>query len=102
MSRPSHTMSCTKTSSRFVDGALAHPSNTRGFGENGHAEVSSDELDDDVLYLFDKALRGIDFEELKRIMEGILCSPTRKKIIDLYLLAFQTRWSRGGNNAIRV
>ncbi|GMI11128.1 hypothetical protein TrVE_jg9611 [Triparma verrucosa] len=83
--------------SAFNAGALSHPSNTRGIGENGHAEVTRAELKDDLLYLFDKSVRGVDFSEVSSLATSLLTSAaSREEVQDLFLLAFQTRWSRGG------
>jgi len=86
----------------FVAGALA-PAD-RAFGENGHAQVTAYGLGDNLLYLFDKAIRGVTFADLTTMVTDILadCKTNedqahRQQIVtDLFVLAFQTRWSRGG------
>jgi len=84
--------------SSFVAGAIAHPINTTGLGENAHPQVTREGLNDDLLFLFDKAVRGISWEEVKSLAEALVnaAGTSKDDIIDLYLLAFQTRWARGG------
>ncbi|GMH68856.1 hypothetical protein TL16_g05026 [Triparma laevis f. inornata] len=83
--------------SSFNTGAVSHPSHTRISGENGHAQISRAELSDDLLFLFDKSVRGVSFSEVSSLTTSLLTSATTlSDITDIFLLAFQTRWSRGG------
>lgn len=101
--------------SAFVAGALADPSVHRPisppidgpipagltFTENGQAAVSVAGLNNNLLALFDKLVRDLDDEKLVSSMKAILADAwtsenPKEAIIDLFLLAFQTRWSRGG------
>ncbi|GMI32882.1 hypothetical protein TeGR_g9567 [Tetraparma gracilis] len=88
--------------SSFVAGALAPAE--RAMGENLHPEVTQYGLNNNLLFLFDKAIRGLAFPELQRMVACILADAyqesdkkkARSMVEDLFLLAFQTRWSRGG------
>jgi hypothetical protein len=98
--------------SAFVAGALAPeaPSNRLQRGENNHAEVSRFGLGDDLLFLFDKSVRGVTFDELRSMAESVLNSAKTledeaarfQAVEDLYVLAFQTRWSRGGKGERQI
>ena len=101
--------------SAFVAGALADPTVHRPisppvdgpipagltFTENGQAAVSVAGLNNNLLALFDKLVRDLDDEKLVSSMKSVLTDAwtsenPKESIIDLFLLAFQTRWSRGG------
>ena len=54
-------------------------------------------LNNELLYLFDKAVRNITFTEVEDLVRSILdAAKTKEDVEDMFLLAFQTRWSRGG------
>ena len=69
--------------------------------ENGHAAISTEGLNNNLLALFDKLVRDLPNDTLITSMKSILTDSwksenTKDSVIDLFLLAFQTRWSRGG------
>jgi len=101
--------------SAFVAGALDDPSVHRPisppvdgpipagltFTENGQAAVSVAGLNNNLLALFDKLVRDLDDDKLISSMKSVLTDAwtlenPKESIIDLFLLTFQTRWSRGG------
>lgn len=66
-------------------------------GENGHIELTSKGLGDAFLALFDKLVRGLDTEILEGLIDNVLKeTSTPESVKNLFLLAFQTRWCRGG------
>tara|TARA_X000000950_G_scaffold280066_1_gene373922 strand:- start:96 stop:1991 length:1896 start_codon:yes stop_codon:yes gene_type:complete len=92
--------------SSFVDAAnnLENPSSNilRQFGENNHPELTVFGLGDNLLALFDILIRDLIFNEdqLRYSINLVLNDVNIKKDIDLlknlFVLAFQTRWCRGG------
>ena len=73
---------------------------TRTRGENGHAELTAAGLGDALLALFDKAVRGLDETRIRTLTADIIAEARdagdEQRIKDLFLLAFHTRWCRGG------
>ena len=69
----------------------------RRLGENGHIELTFEGLGDAFLGLFDKLVRGLDTEILEGLIDNVLKeTSTPESVKNLFLLAFQTRWCRGG------
>jgi len=69
-------------------------------GENGHAELTADGLGDAMLAFFDKLVRGLDEARIREFV-GDVCAEARARgdpagVKNLFVLAFQTRWCRGG------
>lgn len=65
-------------------------------GENGHPALSQKGLGDDIVALFFGLVRNKSDEKLKEEIHKILESKNDEEIKNLFLLAFQTRWCRGG------
>jgi len=69
-------------------------------GENGHAELTAEGLGDALLALFDKLVRGLDDVRLRGFVDDVLAEARETGgpagVKNLFLLAFQTRWCRGG------
>ncbi len=66
----------------------------RNYGENGAVELDS--TSNDNIDLFFKLVRNLPENSLNSLMNKILKSGSREDIIDLFVLAFQTRNCRGG------
>ena len=73
---------------------------TRTRGENGHAELTAAGLGDALLALFDKAVRGLDETRVRTLTSDVIAEARdardEHRIKDLFVLAFHTRWCRGG------
>ena len=69
-------------------------------GENGHAELTAEGLGDTLLALFDKLVRGLDDARLRDFVDDVLAEARETGgpagVKNLFVLAFQTRWCRGG------
>ena len=69
-------------------------------GENGHAELTAEGLGDALLALFDKLVRGLDDARLRDFVDDVLAEARETGgpagVKNLFVLAFQTRWCRGG------
>ena len=69
-------------------------------GENGHAELTAEGLGDALLALFDKLVRGLDDAHLRDFVDDVLAEARETGgpagVKNLFVLAFQTRWCRGG------
>jgi hypothetical protein len=65
-------------------------------GENGHKELTLAALGDDMLGLFDSLVRGASDEDITALVQKIAPSADNATTKALFLLAFQTRWCRGG------
>ena len=75
-------------------------------GENGHAELTADGQGDAMLALFDKLVRGLD-EARGREFVGEVFAEARARgdpqcVKNLFVLAFQTRWCRGGKGERKI
>jgi len=73
---------------------------TRTRGENGHAELTAAGLGDALLALFDKAVRGLDETRVRTLTSDVIAEARdardERRVKDLFVLAFHTRWCRGG------
>jgi len=73
-------------------------------GENGHAALSSEGLGDTLLALFDKLVRDVNVskssERVRALVEDVLADARARRdtesVKNLFVMAFQTRWCRGG------
>lgn len=73
-------------------------------GENGHAALSAEGLGDSLLALFDKLVRGADAGDdsasVGGLVEDVLTDARvrgdTESVKNLFVMAFQTRWCRGG------
>jgi hypothetical protein len=73
-------------------------------GENGHAALSAEGLGDPLLALFDKLVRDVDVskssERVRALVEDVLADARARgdteSVKNLFVMAFQTRWCRGG------
>jgi len=72
----------------------------RTVGENLHPELTLQGLDDNLVGLYYKLVRGLDLDELNALITA--CITNAKKthdispLVHLFVLVFQTRWTRGG------
>ena len=75
-------------------------------GENGHAELTAEGLGDALLALFDKIVRGLDEARISSFVADIIAEARTKGdpelLKNLFVLAFQTRWCRGGKGERNV
>ena len=75
-------------------------------GENGHAELTALGLGDSLLAFFDKVVRGLDEERIRSMMGDVLdearASNDIELVKNLFVLAFHTRWCRGGKGERKV
>ncbi len=81
------------------------PSSHR-LGENGHAELTAEGLGDPLLALFDKTVRGLDEARISSFVADIIAEARTKGdaglLKNLFVLAFQTRWCRGGKGERKI
>ena len=75
-------------------------------GENGPAELTADGLGDAMLAFFDKLVRGLDEARIREFV-GDGCAEARARgdpagVKNLFVLAFQTRWCRGGKGERKI
>ena len=81
------------------------PSSHR-LGENGHAELTAEGLGDPLLALFDKTVRGLDEARISSFVADIIAEARTKgdaePLKNLFVLAFQTRWCRGGKGERKI
>jgi hypothetical protein len=93
--------------SAFATGVISHLAQEQNDAmnftrtENGHAAVSDTGMNDDLLVLFDSLIRTTPFHStlstpLKQILEKSWETDDHDAIADVFVLAFQTRWCRGG------
>ena len=79
---------------------------SQGRGENGHAELTAEGLGDALLALFDKIVRGLDEARISSFVAEIIAEARTKGdpelLKNLFVLAFQTRWCRGGKGERNV
>jgi len=72
-------------------------------GENNHPMLSAAGLGNSLLALFDKFFQHFDKEELRRQLRKILGEAREgkddEKVINLFVMAFQVRWCRGGKGS---
>ncbi len=87
----------------FVQGALEpQPPAERIFGEKGHAEISG-EVTPALLLLFDKTVRDVSFQHVQQMVQRCLDeAETAEDVVDIFVLAFQTRWTRGGKGEKQI
>lgn len=75
-------------------------------GENGHAAHSAAGLGDSLLAFFDKLLRGLPEDRVRIFVADVLrearSSADAETVKNLFVLAFQTRWCRGGKGERQV
>lgn len=64
------------------------------FGDNGSAEHLTTK--NNCLDLFFQAVRGLSYESIDKYINTIVSNNNKNEIIDLFVLAFQTRDCRGG------
>jgi len=69
---------------------------TKLLGKNLHPQLSLDGLGNDIVGLFFGLVRGKDEEKLINEVNNILKRKNKEEIMNLFLIAFQTRWCRGG------
>ena len=69
-------------------------------GGKGHPELTAAGLGDSLLALFDKFFQKLDHKELRKHIRTILSEARaendKDKIVNLFVMAFQVRWCRGG------
>jgi hypothetical protein len=69
-------------------------------GENNHPAFSAEALGYPLLALFDKIVRGLKVDSLNALIDSVLddarASSDVEMVKDLFVMAFQTRWCRGG------
>ena len=69
-------------------------------GENHHPALTAEALDNSLLALFDKIVRGLKADILSalidRVLEDARASSDVEMVKNLFVMAFQTRWCRGG------
>jgi hypothetical protein len=69
-------------------------------GENNHPAFSAEALGYPLLALFDKIVRGLKADSLNALIDSVLedarASSDVEMVKDLFVMAFQTRWCRGG------
>ena len=80
--------------SAFNKGAVA--SMDFQLGENNHDELTVQGLGDNLLALFDSLVRGLDESNMRSLIIKILNEGDKEQTKNLFVLAFQTRWCRGG------
>jgi hypothetical protein len=77
-----------------------------GLGENGHAELTADGLGDAMLAFFDKLVRGLDEARIREFVGDVLAEARARRdpegVKNLFVLAFQTRWCRGGKGERKI
>ena len=75
-------------------------------GENDHAEHSAAGLGDALLAFFDKLLRGLPEDRVRVFVADVLREAREQAdaelVKNLFVLAFQTRWCRGGKGERQV
>lgn len=75
-------------------------------GENGHAEYSVEGLGDSLLAFFDKLMRGLPEERVRECVADVLRDSRNEKNVEmvknLFVMAFHTRWCRGGKGERKV
>jgi hypothetical protein len=81
-------------------GAGADASRADVLGENNHPALSEEALGYPLLALFDKIVRDLKGDSLSALIDSVLedarASSDVEMVKDLFVLAFQTRWCRGG------
>jgi hypothetical protein len=81
-------------------GAGADASRPDVCGENNHPAFSAEALRCPLLALFDKIGRGLPGDSLSalvdRVLEDARASSDAEMVKDIFVMAFQTRWCRGG------
>ena len=69
-------------------------------GENGHPALSAEALDNSLVALFYKIVRGLETDSLSALIDSVLedarVSSDVEMVKNLFVMAFQTRWCRGG------
>ena len=78
-----------------VDKAIIEES-TKVLGENNHPALSLEGFGDNLVGLFFGLVRGKQEDNLKESIKSILENKNNEEIKNLFLVAFQTRWCRGG------
>ena len=75
-------------------------------GENGHAELTADGLGDAMLAFFDKLVRGLDEARIREFVGEVFAEARARGdpqcVKNLFVLAFQTRWCRGGKGERKI
>jgi hypothetical protein len=69
-------------------------------GENNHPAFSAEALGCPLLALFDEIVRDLEGDSLSalvdRVLEDARASSDAEMVKDIFVMAFQTRWCRGG------
>jgi hypothetical protein len=72
-------------------------------GENGHAALSAQGLGNSLLALFDRFFQGITEKDLRDFLIQILREARQnedeEQVVNVFVMAFNTRWCRGGKGA---
>jgi hypothetical protein len=72
-------------------------------GENGHPALSAQGLGDTLLALFDRFFQGITERDLRDFLIQILKEAREnhdsEQVVNVFVMAFNTRWCRGGKGA---
>ena len=71
-------------------------------GENGHVQHSAQGVGDSVLAFFDKLCRGLPENNIREFVQHILEELDAHGVKNLFVLAFQTRWCRGGKGERKI
>jgi len=71
-------------------------------GENGHAEHSAESVGDSMLAFFDKLCRRLPENNIREFVQKILEESDAHGVKNLIVLAFQTRWCRGGKGERKI
>ena len=75
-------------------------------GENGHAELTAEGLGDSLLALYDKMVRGLPEHRLQSMVAEVLAEAHAKQdkelVKNIFVLAFHTRWCRGGKGERKI
>lgn len=75
-------------------------------GENGDNKYSINGLGNKMLAFFDKLVRGLSEQKIRSFVHEIVVEARKQKDIEkvknLFLMAFQTRWCRGGKGERKI
>ena len=79
---------------------------SKRLGENGHLELTAEGLGDALLAFFDKLSRGLAEERIRSFTSDVLTEAHAKgdpeMVKNLFVLAFHTRWCRGGKGERKI
>ena len=89
--------------SAFKKQVLGEMDVQRELGENGHAALTAQGLGDKLLALFDRFFQGISEKDLRDFLIQILKEAREnedaEQVVNVFVMAFNTRWCRGGKGA---